>query len=126
MYRTFDMCVISTVVRTIDIRYDPPMHTSQEIKALYSQLGRVIQQRRKVVRKTQAQLANDLRLTRASIANMETGRQRIMVHQLYDLAAALEMPIGDLLPRETVEPSSRALLANLPLPSDLSSKQRVQ
>jgi transcriptional regulator with XRE-family HTH domain len=37
-------------------------------------------------------------LSRSAIANIETGRHRIAVHQVYILAEALKCSVGDLLP----------------------------
>jgi len=37
-------------------------------------------------------------LSRTSIANIEAGRQKILLHQFLDLAAALEVPPFALLP----------------------------
>lgn len=52
---------------------------------------------------TQQQLAAELEkrgvtLKRASIANIEKGRQRIMLHAVYDIAEVLGVEISDLLP----------------------------
>lgn len=58
---------------------------------LYRRLGRAVAERRAQVDLTQSQLAARINLTRASIANLENGRQRIMVHQLFALANALEL-----------------------------------
>lgn len=40
----------------------------------------------------------DPKMTRASIANIETGRQRILAHTLVALADALACDVADLLP----------------------------
>jgi transcriptional regulator with XRE-family HTH domain len=58
---------------------------------LYRRLGRAIAERRASLELTQSQLAARISLTRASVANLENGRQRIMVHQLFALANALEL-----------------------------------
>jgi len=66
---------------------------------LYKQLGRDIAARREALRMTQAELAKKIDLARASLANIESGRQRIMVHQLYKLVGALKLgSIAELLP----------------------------
>lgn len=40
-------------------------------------------------------------MTRASIANIEAGKQRVLAHTLVQLADALEVELSDLLPAET-------------------------
>lgn len=47
---------------------------------------------------TQQQLADAAGLTRPSIVNIERGRQKVMLHSLYSMAAALRVPVSDLLP----------------------------
>jgi transcriptional regulator with XRE-family HTH domain len=41
------------------------------------------------------------RATRASIANIEAGKQRVLVHTLVQLASVLEVSVVDLLPERT-------------------------
>jgi transcriptional regulator with XRE-family HTH domain len=72
---------------------------------LYRRLGRTIAKRRDELRMTQAEIAERLGLSRASLANLECGRQRIMVHQLFALVQALKLKsILDLVP-ETWAPA---------------------
>jgi transcriptional regulator with XRE-family HTH domain len=72
---------------------------------LYRRLGRVVAGRRDELGLTQADVAAKLGLSRASLANLESGRQRIMVHQLFALVSALKLKsIVDLVP-ETWAPS---------------------
>lgn len=55
--------------------------------------------RRKALGLTQAQLASKVGMSRASIANIEGGRQNILLHHVYALAGALEFgKVGELLP----------------------------
>lgn len=66
---------------------------------IYRLLGRNIAAHRAARKLTQAQVAERLGLTRASLANIETGRQRAMLHHLYEIADALELEsILDLIP----------------------------
>ncbi len=61
--------------------------------------GKAVAQRREELGLTQANLAGLVGMSRASIANIEKGRQNVLLHHVYDLAAALEMPkVGDILP----------------------------
>ena len=62
---------------------------------IYRLLGRNIAAHRAARKLTQARLG----LTRASLANIETGRQRAMLHHIYEIADALELEsILDLIP----------------------------
>jgi transcriptional regulator with XRE-family HTH domain len=67
---------------------------------IYRQFGALVRNHRngKGTRFTQEYVAKQAGLSRTSITNIEKGRQRILLHQLYDLAAALEVPPTALLP----------------------------
>lgn len=66
---------------------------------LYRRLGRAVAARRRALRLTQSAVAEKLGLSRASLANLENGRQRIMVHQLFALVNALKLgSVLDLVP----------------------------
>jgi transcriptional regulator with XRE-family HTH domain len=66
---------------------------------LYRSLGREAAKRRVELGLTQAEVAADIGLTRASLANIETGRQKVMLHHVYKLVSALRLAsILDLLP----------------------------
>ena len=72
---------------------------------LYRCLGRVVAARRAELGLTQREVADQLGLARASVANLENGRQRIMVHQLFALVHALKLKsILDLVPEAWVLP----------------------
>ncbi len=58
---------------------------------LYRKLGRAVADRRAELKLKQAEVAEKIGLSRASLASLETGRQRIMVHQLFALANALKL-----------------------------------
>ena len=47
---------------------------------------------------TQEELGRRVDLSRTSITNIEKGRQRILLHQLVDIAAALDAKPQDLMP----------------------------
>jgi len=59
---------------------------------------------------TQGDLGTFAGLTRASIANIEKGRQRVLVHQLYLFADFLDTDVEELLP----EPQEVKYLGLLP------------
>lgn len=72
---------------------------------LYRRLGQTVAKRRRELRLTQSDIAEKLGLSRASLANLENGRQRIMVHQLFALVNALELKsILDLVPETWMPP----------------------
>ena len=76
---------------------------------LYRRLGRAIAERRGELGITQGDVAEKLGLSRASLANLENGRQRIMVHQLFALVNALKLEsILDLVPKLWVPPEPLA------------------
>lgn len=64
---------------------------------LYTQLGSLIKKRRESLDLTQAELAAKVGLSRTSLTNIECGRQRFMVDQLYKICANLNMPMTQLL-----------------------------
>ena len=69
------------------------------IEEIYPRMGLRIQQLR-AGRFTQAQLGArlDPPVTRASIANLEAGKQRLLVHTLLQVADLLEVGVEALLP----------------------------
>ncbi|WP_413205001.1 helix-turn-helix domain-containing protein [Rhodospirillum sp. A1_3_36] len=68
-------------------------------ETLYKAFGSAISTRRKALGLTQAELAGKVKMSRASIANIESGRQNILLHHVYALAAALDFTkVGELLP----------------------------
>jgi transcriptional regulator with XRE-family HTH domain len=71
------------------------------MEPLYEELGRQVRSRRTALGWSQARLGEALRppMTRASIANIEAGQQRVLLHTALDLAAALEVRFDDLLGR---------------------------
>ena len=72
---------------------------------LYRRLGRAVADRRRELGLTQSAVAEKLGLSRASLANLENGRQRIMVHQLFALVNALRLKsILELVPEAWAPP----------------------
>lgn len=67
---------------------------------IYRLLGSRAAKQRKQLKLTQAEVAKLIGLTRASLANLETGRQKVLLHHVYKLVAALQLnSILDLLPK---------------------------
>jgi len=61
-------------------------------------MGKLVRARRKKLDLTQDDLAQRVNLKRTSITNIEKGRQKIQLHTLFDLAAALEVDPVTLIP----------------------------
>lgn len=66
---------------------------------LYEKIGLLIRERRKAVGMTQAQLAAAMEISRPALVNVELGRQRVLVHTIYDLAEVLDCLPGELVPK---------------------------
>jgi transcriptional regulator with XRE-family HTH domain len=67
--------------------------------SIYRDFGKAIATRRRELELTQETLASRVGLSRAAIANIENGRQNVLLHTVYELAGALGMQkISDLLP----------------------------
>lgn len=95
---------------------------------IYALLGRAIAERRAKSRLTQKQLAEMVGVSRASIANAERGKQTISVHNLYAIAAALEVQsLADLLPPlRSIGPNRVEVTSQDPIyASELESVQRL-
>jgi transcriptional regulator with XRE-family HTH domain len=92
---------------------------------IYKQIGAVIKARRKKLGLKQETLAAKLGISRGALANVETGRQNVLVHQLYKFAASLELSPFDLLPQPPPAPVS-VDRTELPLPANLREQQKEQ
>lgn len=99
-------------------------------RVFYAALGRRIQASRSG-HLTQEQLASRLvpPVTRAAIANIEAGKQGVLVYTLVQIASSLGVPIADLLPtdpvvRETVVQSAQleSELVKATVPPDASRR----
>lgn len=87
---------------------------------LYVALGRRVAASRKRLGLTQADLAAQISLTRASVANIETGRQRIMLHDVFALVEALGgKSILDFVPERV----PRAVVKDVAFAGDGASKE---
>lgn len=73
-----------------------------EQETMYRMVGQRIRERRVQRGLTQNQLAELLSLSRTSITNIESGRQKLLVHTLVELAVILEIDISRLLPEITI------------------------
>jgi transcriptional regulator with XRE-family HTH domain len=96
-----------------------------KIENIYQAIGATIRGKRRSLDMAQETLASRVGISRATLANIETGRQRILVHQLYALADALKIDPKDLLVSRP-QLSDLTNLSRLPLPSDLNPLQKEQ
>jgi transcriptional regulator with XRE-family HTH domain len=64
----------------------------------YRQLGSKIRETREAEGLTQAQLAESVGLSRTSVTNIESGRQRLLIDQFESICTALGKRSIDLLP----------------------------
>jgi len=69
------------------------------VEAFYRQLGSAVRRRRLERGLTQGDVAARIvpAVTRASIANLELGHQRVLAHTLVQLSDILDVPVADLL-----------------------------
>lgn len=65
---------------------------------LYELFGQRVRNARKACKLTQEELATRVTMTRTSVTNIEKGRQKLLLHTLFDLADALQVPVGHLIP----------------------------
>lgn len=96
-----------------------------KLEPIYKTIGGIIRQRRRRLELPQAELARRLGISRATLANIETGRQRVLVHHVYALAEALDIKPSDLLPQVN-KAGSESDWAQFPIPSDLKPQQKEQ
>jgi transcriptional regulator with XRE-family HTH domain len=99
-----------------------PAITKEKYRELYQKTGKQILELRLKAGLTQAQLAAAVSLTRTSITNIEKGRQKIFLHTLFELAAALGADPGRVLPPEAQEVIEGG---QAKVPNDLSKNDRV-
>lgn len=97
----------------------------KEKSQLYRDIGKTVRVRRGNMELKQEVLAARVGISRATLANIETGRQGVLVHQLYELAKQLDLDPGDLLPSVAAKRSTEKSEA-LPLPGNLNDQQIAQ
>lgn len=71
--------------------------SSPNIEPIYKIIGQRVSEARRTKEMSQHSLGNQADLTRSTIANIESGRQRIFLHNLSRIADALEIPLPRLL-----------------------------
>lgn len=93
--------------------------------SVYKSLGEAIATRRKRLGITQTEVAARVGMSRASVANIECGRQKVLLHHVYLLAQSLDLPsIMSLIPNAMLrsENSNEYTISIV----DISDKQRAQ
>jgi len=90
---------------------------------IYVQFGRRVRLARKKLGITQAELAKRIGLSRTSITNIERGRQKVLLHQIFELAGALGSSIDALLPDDPVENGSKGIEEIKGFDQDMSQKE---
>jgi transcriptional regulator with XRE-family HTH domain len=84
-------------IRTV-AALDEEAVTMSHQNAFYAEVGRRVRHARATAGLTQDTLAARVALSRTSVTNIEVGRQKMMLHTLWDLAAALGVEPATLLP----------------------------
>lgn len=91
--------------------------SAESPESVYLVFGRRLRKLRDQRGMAQHELALLSGLTRASIANIESGRQRVLLHQILQFSGALQVEISDLVPTKSeveleLENDSRASITN--------------
>lgn len=92
-------------------------------RGIYVEVGRRIRETRLAHDLTQDELGAHVSLTRTSITNIEAGRQKFLLHTLYEIAEALDVQPAALLPDVPRQASDKTELEQ-ELPSDLSPAEQ--
>jgi transcriptional regulator with XRE-family HTH domain len=73
--------------------------TSGQNDAFYVEVGHRVRSARERAGLTQDALAERVALSRTSVTNIERGRQRVLLHTLWDIAAVLGVEPVTLIPK---------------------------
>lgn len=87
---------------------------ARQIEPIYASLGTLVRERRTQQNLSQEQLGRAIvpQMTRASIANIEAGNQRVFLHTAAHLAAVLRFSLADLLDAQRPDVPDPQELAN--------------
>lgn len=77
------------------------MPSARDPEAIYRVFGQKLRELRVRKQIPQQELATLSGLTRASIANIESGRQRVLLHQVVEFAAALKVDLAEIVPQNS-------------------------
>lgn len=78
--------------------YNWAVPSARDPEAIYRVFGRKLREIRVSKRIPQQELATLSGLTRASVANIESGRQRVLLHQAVQFAEALKVDLAEIVP----------------------------
>ena len=78
---------------------------SEKEQDFYRDVGQRVRNARKKSGMTQQSLASKVFLSRASITNLEMGRQKLMLHTLVEIASELRVAPDDLIPKPQALPT---------------------
>jgi len=79
------------------ITYVPTVKTVNGAGEIYAAFGAVVREQRGKLGITQAQLAERVDLSRTSVVNIETARQRVLLHDVLIFAKALKIRPRDFI-----------------------------
>lgn len=87
----------------------------KSVEPIYKEIGRRLSEARNRLGLTQEKLGGKLdpRLTRAAIANIETGKQRILAHTLLELSRLLGINLQEFAEESTHKPDLADIEAEL-------------
>ncbi len=92
--------------------------------AIYAAFGKAVSVRRKELGLTQEALSAQVGMSRASIANIESGRQNVLLHHVYSLAAALKFAkVSELLPTPPKDQSSGD--TDMPISGSVTAREKI-
>lgn len=94
---------------------------------IYRAFGRAVAERRNAISKTQEQVAREIGLSRASLANIERGSQKVFLHQILALTEALGLQssheiVPTRAPEAPMKPSENVRFSGA---KDLSKNQKA-
>jgi len=92
--------------------------------SFYNHLGAQVKRLRGLRGLTQDELGQRLHpaVTRASVANIEGGKQRVLAHTLFDLATILAVPITELIPDQPVDDAKKVIEVQKVIERELEQK----
>ena len=104
-----------------------PYIVAMEPQDLYTEVGSNIRRYRRGMHRTQQQVAAQIGLSRASLANIESGHQWVRLHHLYAIAEVLDLDSPTVLMPPLKAAPQHTELSELPLPKEgLTDKQRLE
>lgn len=88
---------------------------TEATRQFYIAVGkRIADARRKLPNKTQEALAAELGVGRATVVNIERGRQQLLLHTIVRIADCLKVPLQDLIPELSSEDVAITNFVQLP------------